>query len=905
MAGEDFPYLSPFPAGFQTVELFYGGGWVDATADLGDDGWTITRGRADESSGLDTSKATLTLDNRSKRYSPRLPSSPNFGLLGRQTPIRLGVKLGQTRVLQDPGAYWSTPDVAALDITGDIDLRVDIDPPSWRPSASCYVGLLKDGAYGLFITPDGYLCLQWWTAAATSVFRTSTVPLPQLVGRMAVRATLDVDNGAGGHTVRFYTAPDLFPTSYTQLGDPVTTAGVTAIFASTGALRSVCTTELGTVAHYGLSVRNGIAGTVVASPNFKGRSEGLTSFTDTFGRAWSVAAGTAPVTAKHYRFWGEVPSWPSRWTKEGAPTLTVPIEASGVMRRLNAGRSPVRSALFRGCSTLGTNLVGYWPIEDGAGARSVAPGVSGLAQGKVVGFPKFAAFDGFTASATAALVQAGRLTFTAKAYSGSTAQQVRFSGRMPAGLPAGAVLVRCRCQGGTIDYFDLLNTGAGALQLKALDADGTVLNSGGIVATSLADLEARYSLEFTKVGADVKASIVFVQQGETAGAFLDSTFTGRTFGRVVSVEINPTGAALTDFAIAHLTIEKAITSVFSLVNQFNSWIGEKADDRIARLAGENGVTVNILGAGGSSAALGVQGVANVLGLLREAAASDSGLLYEPRGSADLEFRSLETLYDQVPAVSIAYTDNLLLPFEPEEDDQATRNFVTVTRADGAAAIDEQVTGPLGSATIGLYDESVTLSLAEDNDAGNQASWRVHLGTVDEARYPTIGVDLAHPTFLGSADLLQQLLDVDLGDLVQVTGLPPWLPPEPVRQLVQGYVEKLTPKHYRLDFTCTPASPYDVLTFDAADRWSDDGAVLASGLTAGATTATITASAGVEWTHADGDFDLDLAGEQVTVTNVTGTAPTFTLTLVRAVNGVSKAQVAGTPVLLYQPAYWAL
>lgn len=57
-----------------------------------------------------------------------------------------------------------------------------------------------------------------------------------------------------------------------------------------------------------------------------------------------------------------------------------------------------------------------------------------------------------------------------------------------------------------------------------------------------------------------------------------------------------------------------------------------------------------------------------------------------------------------------------------------------------------------------------------------------------------------------------------------------------------------------------------------------------------------------WTHADGDYDVVIGGEVMTVTDVTGTPPTQTFTLVRSRNGVVKTHAAGEAVELADPAY---
>ncbi|MGW3571221.1 hypothetical protein ACWDSL_46335 [Streptomyces sp. NPDC000941] len=74
------------------IELFLGGAWVNITGDVYlRDRITITRGRADEGARVDAGRCTLTINNGSGRYSPRNPMSPYYGLLGRNTPLRINI----------------------------------------------------------------------------------------------------------------------------------------------------------------------------------------------------------------------------------------------------------------------------------------------------------------------------------------------------------------------------------------------------------------------------------------------------------------------------------------------------------------------------------------------------------------------------------------------------------------------------------------------------------------------------------------------------------------------------------------------------------------------------------------------------------------------------------------------
>ena len=66
-------------------------------------------------------------------------------------------------------------------------------------------------------------------------------------------------------------------------------------------------------------------------------------------------------------------------------------------RRLGQGASPVRSTLYRGISSIGADLVGYWPMEDGVGSSTIKAVVGRI--GRIIGSPALAAYDDMPASA--------------------------------------------------------------------------------------------------------------------------------------------------------------------------------------------------------------------------------------------------------------------------------------------------------------------------------------------------------------------------------------------------------------------------------------------------------------------------------------------------------------------------
>ena len=210
------------------------------------------------------------------------------------------------------GNYASTPDSAAVSITGDIDIRARVSSNDWTPAVAETI-MAKWGAAGqrswiLRLTTAGNLELLWSAdGTATADTDTSTATVGFADGSVHwVRATEDVNNGAAGHDTKFYTSDDYDPTTgagtWTQLGTTVTTAGTTSIFDSTavvemGSAVSGASSELliGKV-YYG-ELRNGLAGTVVAAFDPARAAAGATSLTAYTGEVWTINTSGSPAAA--------------------------------------------------------------------------------------------------------------------------------------------------------------------------------------------------------------------------------------------------------------------------------------------------------------------------------------------------------------------------------------------------------------------------------------------------------------------------------------------------------------------------------------------------------------------------------------------------------------------------------
>lgn len=225
------------------------------------------------------------------------------------------------------GNYASTPDAAALDITGDLSIAALIAPDDWTPATSSMI-VTKDGtgandhSYSLRLLGSGALNLVWspdgTTASQISVASTANLSALANGAKKWVGATLDVVNGAN-RVLKFWQSDN--GVNWTQLGATITTAGTTSIGAGAAALMigafGAGTSNLLGGNYYYVRVANGIGsntdpiqGTTAflfdGAKNLDGLATGATSFTASSGQTVTVNRSGTPssaVVASTYGTW--------------------------------------------------------------------------------------------------------------------------------------------------------------------------------------------------------------------------------------------------------------------------------------------------------------------------------------------------------------------------------------------------------------------------------------------------------------------------------------------------------------------------------------------------------------------------------------------------------------------------
>lgn len=921
---------SPYPLTI-AVQMFYDGTWNTVTSDVRQTADIAMRwGRDDEASAAAPNELGLLLNNaQSKisptvfgRYSPRNPRSDLYGKINRNTPVRVRLGAADAHMVLTgiEDSYATTPDTALLDITGDIDIRIDIEPESWRPAE--VIGLARkystsgDHRSWLWhLNPAGTLTF-YWSPDGTLANRITVVSsaVPSTPGRLALRVVLDVNNGAGGNTATFYTAPDIGG-SWTQLGSPSVQAGVTSIVASTAPVEVGRTNPSGITTAplkgrvYAFQIY-GSTGLLRADADFTAQEPAVApTFTDSATRVWALSS-MAHIDDLSIRMVGEITNLPVEWDVTGND-VWVPLKAKSVTRRLGQGAPALRSSLYRDLSN-NAEVVAYWSMEDASEATQLASGKAGHGPLVVEGDVNVAAYSGFAGSeAVPTFGNIAHAFGNVPRYTSQVRQRWSVVLRQSSSQPADRNLIYATCTGG-VSTATLVLKADGSLRIVLQNQDGTNVVDSAAGVGDLRDKNALVWMMLEQSGTSINWQLGAIMEGATSGAVLDGTLASHNYGRFTTIRVGAAGE-LSGAAIGHLNlISSTDDSGFwsTITTSLIGWAGELSGDRQIRLCGEEGVPFVFLGDPDDTARMGKQGTSTLLALLNECADADMGVLDDHTRLLAKRYLTRASLYRQPVTLTLDYSaGEVAPPLSPTSDDQALRNDVTVVRDGGSSARSVQETGPnnvndpmTDDDGVGRYDVSLTLNVESDSQLADQAGWRRALGTVDEDRYPSIRVNLGR-----DPQLTDDIRSLAPGSRVRITNPPAWLPGEAIDQLAQGGTEILNTFRHEVELTCTPAAPWDVVSVsDGSDEMRVDtgGSTTSGSFVAGTgTSLSVASTTGNLWTTAAANFPLEVmvSGVVLEVTAISGASSPQTFTVTQTpVNGVEKAIPSGSDVVLAPP-----
>lgn len=608
---------------------------------------------------------------------------------------------------------------------------------------------------------------------------------------------------------------------------------------------------------------------------------------------------------RRYRFYGEVVSWPTTWDISGTDVYAQ-ITAAGQLRRLQQGSKQLGSAMFRAYAlgeSATLNPVAYWPCEDGTTSTTLSSGLQGAPDMTFNGSPNLASNSQFQCSLPLPVLNGSVWYGTVPAYTGGTANVLRFMMAVPSttSITDGTVIAQMHTLG-TVKRADLRWNTGGGLGLIGYDAAGNQLFNTGAVNFAVDGQLVRVSAELNTNGTGVDYNISVYVVGAPAVNSFGSTLANASVGVCSEIVINPSGA-ITDTAIGHISVQSTLDSIFDILGAINAWNGEGPSSRYARLCQEQGIDPGnfffpLANVGGNAVTMGYQLSDTLANLWQQIADSSGDLIFDAVDQHAVIRRSRIFLYNQGtvynaqrPGLTLDYAQNQLSgPLNPVDDDTYTRNDITVQRLSGSYTQQTQATGSLNTqdppAGVGDYATTYSLSLGGDGQTADQAGWRLHLGTTDEPRYPQLSLNLRHPQFTGDLDLLNAALTLDIGDLVVINNPPAWMPPDNIRQLLQGYTEVLGIYEHDMVLNCSPESPYRVGMLDdpVLGHADTDGSTLAAALGAPLNTDGVFANGTSAWTT--NSCSLTQAGTSGTANPLPAGGPTGYGALLTANGGAS-------------------
>lgn len=606
-------------------------------------------------------------------------------------------------------------------------------------------------------------------------------------------------------------------------------------------------------------------------------------------------------TSASVRWTGFLSSLPPRWDPS-ENFRYVPVQAAGIMQRLQRQATPAHSALARMFATTSTPPVAYWPGEDGSQATAIAEYFGGAPmklRGQVVTLsddgpsgslplPEFTTVSGVTGIVkhhppTGSWAVACIFNFPAA----PTEETVVFRWYTSGSLPIWQV---------TIDP-----TGTDTIHVEAVDSSGVqqLDDSAPFFSNSVAayDTWLMVAIKATQngTGLDYEARYYDPFSSTTIGT---GTLATQTVGAVAQIGVlansKSDGMHAGHFAVWHTDLD------ISTVGELDYWaidgylsLGEWATHRADRLGIEEGVQVTVdTQSSDPATVMGPQSVATFLDLLRECEAACAGRLFEHRDPTDegtyLYLRHSDDFTNQNTSLTLDHdAGNLAPPFEPTDDDQSLINDVTATRlgASGTGSSARVIatagehSASLVPSAVGTYADSVSVNVALDDYLVQHAGWRVNLGTHDGLRFPVVTLDFAR-----NPSLIASWITCEIGSRITITNPPPGIAPDDIELFVEGWTEIFGPKTWRVQLNCSPYKPWHGfrLAETSGDTnvylgrlAEDEKCALRVAVNSSATSFLVDPNY-YRWTTAADDFPLDirLGGEVCTLSAIATTAVTF-------------------------------
>lgn len=590
-----------------------------------------------------------------------------------------------------------------------------------------------------------------------------------------------------------------------------------------------------------------------------------------------------------------LPDLPLEWTTDGR-YKTVQIDAVGILARLDSADVLDSAARRRalGVGLVNASPVAYWPFEDGSGATRAASAVAG--QPDVTSFINvaFAGDSNFGGSQPLpTLTAASSISITVAPYERPSPEAwgVMMAIKIPA-RPAVTqeFAIAVLCTTGTVRKWvpEISNATPAILKLHGYNAAGTeVLADTGLAFNDIVNGSNRepfgeqiaFEITAQQSGADVEW-FFRIWHGSLAGHHTTGTLVGATLGPVNQIATG-TNTALDGATVGHYGIYTfsdgpgfGVATPAAFIA--SGGLAETTTNRFSLQAFLNGVDNDVTGT--STTTMGYIPTDTLLNVLRECDRLEAGVMWEaPSGL--LSMRSRTDLVNQAVALSVPYTQARGL--RPTSAVRDYVNRVTASRPGGSSATVD-ATGPLSPARRGVVrTRSLVVNADGDSNLKYYAQWAAAVATAQDYRYV---LDLQ---FHGAASSkLSTWLTLDVGDRIQVTSPPAWLPPDTIDGFLRGYAEHISRFEYTASLRLAPYRPWLAWTVEGSGntgRADTSGCRLLAAITTSGTSAIVgtygnpgeKTGVAAKWSATSLPYDLAIrTAERVTCTAVANNAPTF-------------------------------
>lgn len=905
----------------QTVDDWEAAGlWVDITDDVREEqAITIEGGRQDEADQVDPTKCTLVLDNRTGKYSPRNTLGPYFGSLKKNCPLKVDLLRFRDTFQRTTSGSWDGAIEFGRDVGGG-DTWSASSSGSFTYSVSPGTANVNIGAANLRANPLTNTYIGWNVDTRAQV-AVNAVPAGGVAEIGVLVRNANTISYSWRIVARFQT--DASITLLIQRREDTSTFTVATISSAlTGytadrkvwiRARANGPTIQGKVWYDGSPEPGSWAATFVETAEnltFDNPGGGLDAYA-----GMTMLRGSGNTNTTDYRlhsyevftsvFTGNVVEWPVRWDKS-ANDCYAPVTAAGVMRRLQQGQAALGSPLTR--TLTGPAPIAYWPLEDAGGATSAA-GYGAQVKPATAYEVDFGGWDGLPldgATSTAAITQdttlSGNIPSTSTPTGWSMVAFLNLAAFPPLGPPY-ALPIQLRSSGTAEVWSVRADSSFGFNVLAQDDARTTLANES--VTGAAAQWHALY-LQVAQSGGNVDVSFSSINLSTGVVSTNTGVYAG-TVGSPKSWTVYGDSTTMPEASFGHIAFYDGIQdfTTAQLLAAGRGYAGETATDRISRLCGEHGVPIELLGS--STTLMGPQRPGTFLEIVREAEATDLGILYETRHTIGLGYRPRTARSSTTSRIAVPLANGFVAePLEPVDDDQRLRNDWTVARVGGSSA---RVTDSQHITEYGLYDDSAEINVSSDDVLVDHAGLRVFLGTADHVRWPSVTLNLAKAS---ATSWIAWWLSTRVGSFFTLRDLPDQLLVHDPVLVIEGWRETLGLYEYSLELMCSPAEPWMSQRYAAgpnADS-SYDGLIdssestLDAGVTSSATSIAVSRPSGTaRWTTdpADLPITIDVLGELMTVTAISGTGTTQTFTVTRGFGvATARAHSAGEPIRLWRP-----